>query len=103
MLLFIPAILFSCNLFSLNETLILLSTIFSISSWDTCSAKQILVSELVLAEQSNKDEMEELVDSKINNSFMLFRGNEGVKESVVKKFIPFNGTSDSTSDATQNG
>ena len=53
------------------------------------NAKQILVSELVLAEQSNKDEMEELVDNKINNSFMLFRGNDQVKESVVKKFIPF--------------
>ena len=35
------------------------------------NAKQILVSELVLAEQSNKDEMEELVENKINNSFML--------------------------------
>ena len=33
------------------------------------NAKQILVSELVLAEQSNKDEMEEIVDNKINNSF----------------------------------
>ena len=60
------------------------------------NAKQILVSELVLAEQSNKDEMEELVDSRINNSFMLFRGNDGVKESVVEKFIPFNGTTDAT-------
>ena len=63
------------------------------------NAKQILVSELVLAEQSNKDEMEELVDTRINNSFMLFRGNDGVKESVVEKFIPFTGTTD----ATQNG
>ena len=54
------------------------------------NAKQILVSELVLAEQSNKDEVEELVENKINNSFMLFRGNEQVKESVVEKFIPFN-------------
>ena len=63
------------------------------------NAKQILVSELVLAEQSNKDEMEELIDTKINNSFMLFRGNNQVKESVVEKFIPFTGT---TSDAAQN-
>ncbi len=55
------------------------------------NAKQILVSELVLAEQSSKDEMEELVESKINNSFMLFRGNNEVKENVVEKFIPFNG------------
>ena len=61
------------------------------------NAKQILVSELVLVEQSNKDEMEELVNNKINNSFMLFRGNDQVKESVVKKFIPFN-----NENATQN-
>ena len=51
------------------------------------NAKQILVSELVLAEQSNKDEMEELVDNKINNSFMLFRGNEEIKESVVESLF----------------
>ena len=63
------------------------------------NAKQILVSELVLAEQSNKDEMEELVDTKINNSFMLFRGNDDIKTSVVEKFIPFNGA---TSNAAQN-
>ena len=69
------------------------------------NAKQILVSELVLAKQSNKDEMEELVDTKINNSFMLFRGNDDIKTSVVQKFIPFNGAvanATSTTDATQN-
>ncbi len=66
------------------------------------NAKQILVSELVLAEQSNKDEMEELVDNKINNSFMLFRGNDDIKTSVVQKFIPFNGATSSSADATQN-
>ena len=68
------------------------------------NAKQILVSELVLAEQSNKDEMEELVDNKINNSFMLFRGNEDIKASVVEKFIPFNATTSNTatSNAAQN-
>jgi CarD family transcriptional regulator len=65
------------------------------------NAKQILVSELVLAEQSNKDEMEELVDSKINNSFMLFRANNEIETgSVVEKFIPFN--SDTTQNATGN-
>ena len=53
------------------------------------NAKQILVSELVLAEQSNKEEMEKMVDSKINNSFMLFRSNDNIKQSVVQKFIPF--------------
>ena len=55
------------------------------------NAKQILVSELVLAEHSNKDEMEEIVDNKINNSFIAFRTTDNVKESVVSKFIPFNG------------
>lgn len=56
------------------------------------NAKQILVSELVLAEHSNKDEMEELVDNKINNSFITFRAGDIVKESVVSKFIPFDGS-----------
>ena len=53
------------------------------------NAKQILVSELVLAEQSNKDEMEEIVDNRINNSFKLFRANDNLKQNVVEKFIPF--------------
>ena len=57
------------------------------------NAKQILVSELVLAEQSNQDEMEEIVDTKINNSFLLFRTNGAVKEDMVNKFIPFDGDS----------
>lgn len=61
------------------------------------NAKQILVSELVLAEHSSKDEMEELVDNKINNSFITFRANDTEKESVVSKFIPFDGK-----DATEN-
>lgn len=55
------------------------------------NAKQILVSELVLAEHSNKDEMEEIVDNKINNSFVTFKSGDTVKESVVSKFIPFEG------------
>lgn len=56
------------------------------------NAKQILVSELVLAEQSNKEEIEQIVENKINNSFMLFRANDNIKESVVQKFIPFDST-----------
>ena len=58
------------------------------------NAKQILVSELVLAEHSSQDEVEQLIDTKINTSFNLFRADDVVKESVVKKFIPFdaNGT-----------
>ncbi len=57
------------------------------------NAKQILVSELVLAEHSNTDEIEELVNNKINTSFIMFRSSDTVKENVVKKFIPFDGTS----------
>ena len=59
------------------------------------NAKQILVSELVLAEHSNKDEMEEIIDNKINNYFITFRTGDTVKESVVNKFIAFNGGSTS--------
>ena len=65
------------------------------------NAKQILVSELVLAEQSSKDEIEELVDSKINSSFMLFRNNNEEQKNVVEKFIPFKGNT-TTSDSTDN-
>ena len=57
------------------------------------NAKQILVSELVLAEQSSKDEMEEIVETKINNSFMLFRANNEENNNVVKQFVSFEGES----------
>ena len=57
------------------------------------NAKQILVSELVLAEKSNTEEIEERVDNNINTSFMLFRSNDIVQENVVEKFIPFDGES----------
>lgn len=56
------------------------------------NAKQILVSELVLAEQSNTDEMEEIVNNKINNSFITFRTSDTIKENIVNKFIPFDAT-----------
>ena len=56
------------------------------------NAKQILISELVLAEHSSQDEVERLIENKINTSFNLFRTEDVVKESVVKKFIPFEGT-----------
>ena len=64
------------------------------------NAKQILVSELVLAEHSNKDEIEEIVENKINNSFVMFKSGDTVKESVVNKFIPFEGNG--TNGATEN-
>ena len=56
------------------------------------NAKQILVSELVLAEHANQDEVEEQIENKINTSFMTFRAEGIEQESIVNKFIPFNGT-----------
>ena len=56
------------------------------------NAKQILVSELVLAEHASQEEVEQLVENKINTSFMMFRAEEVSQESVVNKFIPFDGT-----------
>ena len=62
------------------------------------NANQILVSELVLAEHSTQDEVEELVDNKINTSFAMFKtdADMGVStESIVNKFIPFDGNNSS--------
>ena len=58
------------------------------------NAKQILVSELTLAENSNKDQMEELINNTINNSFAEYSKtiNSNESHNVVKTFIPFNGT-----------
>lgn len=60
------------------------------------NAKQILVSELVLAESKDKEEIEELVESKINTSYELHSVvptadvNVALEtpENVMKKFIP---------------
>ena len=57
------------------------------------NAKQILVSELVLAEHATQDEVEELVDNKINTSFAMFKTDADVSidtGNIVNKFIPFN-------------
>ena len=55
------------------------------------NAKQILVSELVLTEHSSYEEMENIVDNKINQSFKEFRvDEESPLTNVVNKFIPFN-------------
>ncbi len=66
------------------------------------NAKQILVSELVLAQDKNKEEVEALVDNKINTSYEVHElgnvgelqkavgMNEDATENVVKKFIPAN-------------
>ena len=56
------------------------------------NAKQILVSELVLAEHASQEEVEQLVDNKINTSYKMFRAEDIAPESVVNKFIPFDGT-----------
>ena len=60
------------------------------------NAKQILVSELVFAENSTQNEVEELIDSKINSSYAMFRTDyreigKASAGSLVNKFIPFNG------------
>ena len=55
------------------------------------NAKQILVSELVLAEHASQEEVEEIVENKINTSFNLFKTEDIIKENIVKKFIPFEG------------
>ena len=61
------------------------------------NAKQILVSELVLAEHASQDEVEELINNKINLSFNEYRAPQAevdINTSIEKKFIPFddNGT-----------
>lgn len=56
------------------------------------NAKQILVSELVLAEHASQEEVEQLVENKINTSFRMFRAEDVEQESVVNKFIPFDST-----------
>lgn len=62
------------------------------------NAKQILVSELTLAENSKKEEIEEMVNSKIDISFMEYNKADKVETSAktVKKFISFDsvGTSE---------
>jgi len=61
------------------------------------NAKQILVSELVLAESIPEEEIEKLVDNKITLAFEENRVHtgeeEGINQNIVSKFIPFDGTS----------
>lgn len=52
------------------------------------NAKQILVSELTLAEHSSKDEVEELVDNTINTSYTEYCKNP-MPNNIVKKFISY--------------
>ena len=64
------------------------------------NAKQILVSELVLAEHATQDEIETLVDNKINTSFAIFKTDSEIgipTGNIVNKFIPFDeGASENT-------
>ena len=64
------------------------------------NAKQILVSELVLAEHASQEEVEQLVENKINISFdeyKLPQEHIDINQDIVSKFIPFNGTGTSES------
>ncbi len=64
------------------------------------NAKQILVSELVLAEHASQEEVEELIDNKINLSFDEYRAPHDsidLNTSVVNKFIPFDDNNGTTS------
>lgn len=52
------------------------------------NARQILVSELVLAQNASQDEIENLVDKTLLSSFTEFQHNDKA-DNIVKKFIPF--------------
>ena len=61
------------------------------------NAKQILVSELVLAEHASQEDVENLVENKITMSFQEFKSpiqetETEIGKDIVKKFIPFDGT-----------
>ena len=65
------------------------------------NAKQILVSELVLAEHATQDEVEELGENKINTSFAMFKTEPNIEtttESIVNKFIPFEGNAEANNE-----
>ena len=57
------------------------------------NARQILISELVLAEHATEEEVERLIDNKINVSFDEYKvphEDTNLNNNVVNKFIPFN-------------
>lgn len=60
------------------------------------NAKQILISELVLAEHATEPEVEKLIENKINLSFEEHKmANDTIENSnIVSKFIPFNNDGD---------
>ncbi len=62
------------------------------------NAKQILVSELVLAEHASENEVEDLIANKINLSFKEYKVQDDLdtgldlNTNIVNKFIPFEAT-----------
>ena len=67
------------------------------------NAKQILVSELTLAENSKKEDIEEMVNSKIDLSFMEhskadIAGNVETAGKAIKKFISFDSVGGTSED-----
>ena len=60
------------------------------------NAKQIHVSELVLAEHASQEEVEKLVENKINISYDEYKvpqeNNIDLEQNIINKFIPFDGT-----------
>ena len=62
---------------------------------------KILISELVLAEHASADEVENLIENKINISYEEHRNTVNTMDTsnIVSKFIPFNGSTGAT---TQN-
>ena len=60
------------------------------------NAKQILVSELVLAEHASQEDVENLIDNKITMSFEEYKmpvteSTNEIGKDIVKKFIPYDG------------
>ena len=62
------------------------------------NAKQILVSELVLAEHASYEEVQDLVENKLNQSFKEFKIEDvsNTVSNVVNKFIPFDDSNNTT-------
>ena len=64
------------------------------------NAKQILISELVLAEHASQEEVEQLVDNKIKISFDEYKAPHedtiDLNQNIVSKFIPFDGPTSNT-------
>ncbi len=58
------------------------------------NAKQILISELALVQDTPQDTVECLIDAKIANSFKTFRMDEAIPQASVSKFIPFDEADD---------